>query len=280
MSDAMTRPESETEAGKGPEPRDATTRRRFLKRMATGLSGVAIVIVGGDLTRIAAGAGSGANEPRGSGLRYDPTRHRWIYVIDITKCIGCGSCVRACAAENDVPDHYFRTWIERYMVSRTGASLIDSPNGGKDGFEPEVTGREITKAFFVPKICNHCTHSPCVQLCPVGASYRSPDGVILVDRKRCIGCSYCVQACPYGSRFIHPETHTASKCTLCYHRISRGLLPACVQACPTGTRRFGDARKLGDEVAEIVATRRVAVLKPELRTDPNCYYLGMSREVR
>jgi len=211
---------------------------------------------------------------------YDPSQHRYIYLIDVDRCIGCGSCVRACERENDVPANYFRTWIERYLVSRTGEERIDSPNGGRDGFQPVVGGEDVTKAFFVPKLCNHCTLTPCVQLCPVGASYRSPDGLILVDEQRCIGCSYCVQACPYGSRFIHPETHTASKCTLCYHRITRGMNTACIEACPRGARKLGDTRKLHDEVSEIVARSHVHVLKPELLTDPNCVYIGLSREVR
>src|SRR3990172_12793467 len=166
------------------------------------------------------------------------------------------------------------------MVSRPGHVTIDSTNGGHDGFDPKETGDDITKGFFVPKLCNHCTHTPCVQLCPVGASYRTPDGVILVDEKRCIGCGYCVQACPYGSRFIHPITHSATKCTFCYHRITKGLLPACVQSCPTGTRRFGDRKRPGDPVVEMVATMQVRRLKPELLTGPNCYYLGMVMEVR
>ena len=114
----------------------------------------------------------------------------------------------------------------------------------------------------------------------MGASYRTLDGVILVDEKRCIGCGYCVQACPYGSRFIHPVTHTASKCTLCYHRLTRGLTTACVQACPVEARLLGDAKQAGDKVAEIIATQRVQILQPELLTDPNCYYLGLTKEAR
>ena len=100
-----------------------------------------------------------------------------------------------------------------------------------------------------------------------------------MDEKRCIGCGYCVQACPFGTRFMDPVTHTASKCTLCYHRISKGLLPACVQACPTGTRLFGDGKKVGDKVAELAQTSHVMVLKPELLTEPKCYYIGLSKEV-
>lgn len=256
------------------------TRRRFLETAWKSGAGVAVVIVAGDTVLLMAKADAEESDSTPSDAQYDPRKHRYVYLIDVTKCIGCGACVRACEIENHVPKHHFRTWIERYSVPRTGHVTIDSPNGGRDGFEPLVTGDEITKAFFVPKLCNHCTSTPCVQLCPVGASFVSPDGVVLVDEKRCIGCSYCVQACPYGSRFIHPETHTAAKCTLCYHRITRGLLPACVQACPRGVRKFGDSKVLHDEVSEIIATREVHILKPELRTEPNCYYIGAGKEVR
>lgn len=218
-------------------------------------------------------------EVAGTSHGYQPEQHAYAYVVDIDKCIGCGSCVRACERENNVPPHYFRTWVERYAVSSKRQVDVDSPNGARDGFPPTATGRDVTKSFFVPKLCNHCTETPCVQLCPVGASYRTPDGLILVDESRCIGCGYCVQACPYGSRFIHPVTHVASKCTFCYHRITRGLKPACVGACPVGARKFGDTKDPTDEVAQIIATQSVRVLKPELRTEPNCYYLGLGMEV-
>ena len=185
------------------EQQSDETRRRFLAKLASGASGAALVLLMGDKAYVSASTGVST----GGGVinGYDPEKHNYVYLVDVSKCIGCGSCVRACERENNVPEHHFRTWIERYMVSRRGDVHVDSPNGGRDGFEPMETGQDIGKAFFVPKLCNHCTLTPCVQLCPVGASYRTPDGVILVDEKRCIGCSYCVQACPYGSRFIHPD---------------------------------------------------------------------------
>ena len=254
-------------------------RREFLKLAARGAGGMALVMFGGGLSLVSANAVSPTGPDRLGPPGYDPTKHRFLYLVDIDKCIGCGSCVRACERENQVPRHFFRTWIERYQVSSTGEVFVDSPNGGHDSFPPGETGAEITKAFFVPKICNHCTATPCVQLCPVGASYRTPDGLILVDEQRCIGCGYCVQACPYGSRFIHPEKHVASKCTFCYHRVTRGLKPACVGACPVGARKFGDVKDPNDEVAQIIATQAVRVLKPDLLTEPNCYYLGLGMEV-
>lgn len=255
-------------------------RRDFLRNAARGLGGAVMILAfGREGAAWLEGRPAQAGEvPLESG--YDINRHNYLYLVDINKCIGCGSCVRACRAENDVPPDHFRTWVERYLVSRTGDTYIDSPNGGLESFPPHDTGWDVTKAFFVPKLCNHCTNTPCVQLCPVGASYRTSDGVVLVDEKRCIGCGYCVQACPYGSRFISPITHTATKCTLCYHRITKGLLPMCVQACPTGTRIFGNRKRPGDPVIEMVATMQVRRLKPELLTEPNCYYLGMGQEVR
>ncbi len=282
-------------------PAPPCSRRLFLKCSARTLgAGIATLVLGDAI--IAAGdsgpstqrAESGAQragssraglpgtaraEARGSS-GYDWTKHSYVYLIDTRKCIGCGACVRACSSENDVPPHYFRTWVERYRISRTGETSVDSPNGGMDGFGPVVSGQAVTKGFFFPKLCCHCTFTPCVQLCPVGASYRSLDGVVLVDEARCIGCGYCVQACPYGSRFIHPTKHVASKCTLCYHRLTRGLTTACVGACPVGARMLGDTKQVKDKVAEIIATERVQILQPELLTEPNCYYRGLTKEAR
>lgn len=264
-------------------------RREFMRKTAEAVGGIAVLLcASGGLGSLLAAQKKTEKPQPGTGKQskglpehYDPAHHRYVYLVDISKCIGCGACTRACAKENDVPDGFFRTWIERYVISTDGESVyIDSPNGGKDGFQPKDFGFEPAKSFFVPKLCNHCTKTPCVQLCPVGASLRSPDGVILVDEKRCIGCGYCVQACPYGSRFMHPKTHTASKCTLCYHRITKGLNPACVDACPTGTRQFGDRERKGDPTWHKIVSGKVSVLKPELLTEPNTYYLGMSYEVR
>jgi len=229
--------------------------------------------------------------------------HYWVYVIDIRKCIGCGACVRADKQENGVLPEFFRTWVERYQITEDHYVDIDSPNGGHDGFTPKEVGghiivriqgrgglayeqtrktfeSEITKGFFVPKMCMHCRHTPCVQVCPVHASYTSPQGVVLVDKRRCIGCGYCVQACPYGSRYIDPRTHTADKCTWCFHRITRGLQPACVTVCPTGARKFGDLLEERAEIKKILATEISNVLKPELNTEPFCFYIGLDKAVR
>ncbi len=136
---------------------------------------------------------------------YKMADHWWGMLIDVAKCIGCGNCVRACSKENDVPEGYFRTWVERYQVDDgTGESRTwIRPMAGWMGFP--LVAESTGKNFFVPKLCNHCADSPCVQVCPVGATFVSPDGVVLVDEKYCLGCRYCIQACPYGCRYLHPD---------------------------------------------------------------------------
>jgi tetrathionate reductase subunit B len=188
-------------------------------------------------------------------------------IIDIEKCIGCGTCAKACKNENDVPKEpfFFRTWVEQYTVKNDGSVTIVSPNGGIDGFKQSVPDEDIFKSFFVPKMCNHCAKSPCIQVCPVGY---------------CIGCRYCVQACPYGCRFIHPVKKVANKCTLCYHRLKKGLAPACMETCPTGARMYGNLRDKDSEIVKFLKEHTTQVLRPNLNTGSKLYYNALSSEVR
>ena len=209
---------------------------------------------------------------------YQMAGHWWGMIVDIDKCIGCGNCVRACSNENHVPDGYFRTWVERYQVTEDQQPQVDSPNGAIDGFPPSThTG---VKSFFVPKLCNQCAHSPCVQVCPVGATFVSPDGVVLVDQSYCLGCRYCVQACPYGCRYLHPDTKTVDKCTLCYHRITQGLTTACCENCPTGARQLVDFKNPKDPVHEFLRHNKVQILKPYMATGAKVYYKDLDGSVR
>ena len=228
----------------------------------------------------AATCGGAPTQPATGPGAYDPARHWWGMTIDIEKCIGCGNCVRACSAENSVPDGFFRTWIERYEVP-SGLDenpRVDSPDGGIHGFSPSP--KTAAKRFYVPKLCNHCADSPCVQVCPVGATFVSPDGVVLVDQKYCLGCRYCVQACPYGCRYIHPEKNTVDKCTLCYHRITRGLTTACCEACPTGARQLADLKDPADPVHEFLRNNKIQVLKPHMATHSKTFYRALDGAVR
>ncbi len=201
-------------------------------------------------------------------------------------CIGCGRCVVACKQENNVPwePEYNRTWVERYIITEDEEIFVDSPNSGMDGFTDEhldvkYQDLNIRKSFFVPKLCNQCDNPPCVTVCPVGATYMTEDGVILVDQEHCIGCGYCIQSCPYGARFFLPDKRVVDKCTWCYHRIAQGLVPACVAACPRGARVFGDLEDPESPVRKILAEKRVDVLKPELGTEPKVYYIGFEKGV-
>lgn len=215
-------------------------------------------------------------------------KKRWGFVVDTTKCVGCGMCVKACKLENEVPmqSNVSRTWVERYVVTKDGDVIIDSPKEGRYGFiknDPygkKIKDEDVAKGFFVPKLCNQCEKPSCVQVCPVGATYKTEDGVVLVDRKWCIGCGYCVQNCPYGARFFHPVVNTADKCTFCYHRITKGMKSSCVDACAFGARKIGLLNDPQSVVHRIVTTERVAVLKPEFGNEPQVFYLGLDHIVR
>ena len=223
---------------------------------------------------------------------YDWTKHRWAFGVDATKCIGCLRCVEACKRENDVygDAHHFRTWVERYVyLEGEEKPRIDSHhdpvNIAASGSEREYRfanrykDAKVQKAFFVPKLCNHCTHPACVQVCPVGATYKTVDGVVVIDHEYCIGCQYCVQACPYGARFFNPVHNVSDKCTWCYHRITRGLQPACVEVCPVGARIFGDMNDKRSPISLFIRNNRVQVLKAESGNAPNVFYVGIDKEV-
>jgi len=196
---------------------------------------------------------------------------QWAMVIDLRRCIGCQACLAACKSENGVPLGIHYTWVETH----------------EEGKYPNM------KLTFLPRLCNHCDNPPCVQVCPVGATYKRGDGIVMQDVNRCIGCRYCMVACPYGVRsFLWEEPSGAwpqawrgvaeakhgfvVKCHGCFHRIEKGLKPACVDACVGGARVFGDLQDPNSEVRRIVDTIPTQRLKAYLGTKPMVFYVGLS----
>src|SRR5512140_447877 len=201
-----------------------TQRRHFLK---TTLGAAAVAIAPGMLLfDTAYGKSEGASG-----------KVRWGMLIDTTQCKqGCNDCVTACNKENGLSG---------------GTSATDSQWIRKIEIKDISSGRPVS----LPMMCQHCEHPPCVDVCPTQASFKRADGIVLVDRHRCIGCRYCMMACPYKARsFVHEPLQDqkpdvprgkgcVESCTLCVHRIDRDQAPACVEACAATGRKailFGD----------------------------------------
>ena len=172
------------------------TRRDFLKKSVTGIAALSLPLAAFEIINPGKLMASEAA---------DNAKVRWVFLVDTYKCVGCGLCVKACKLENEIPyeANVTRTWVERYVITKDGKFHADSPKGARDGFlttkidigegrTEDIKNEDIDKAFFVPKLCNQCENPPCVQVCPVGATYQTPDGVVLVDRTWCIGCGYCI----------------------------------------------------------------------------------------
>ena len=253
------------------------SRRHFLEKVAT--------ITFGTMTLTLFPGWSGSDEESsgsdGEESSNDDQPPVFGYLVDTRKCVGTGKCLTACRVENDVPDGCHRTWVERYVHFKDGTVQVDlvPETGYADSDMAAINPDDVERAYFVPKNCNHCEDAPCNQVCPVHASFTSPEGVTLIDDERCIGCAYCVQACPYGVRFINPVTETADKCTWCYHRIMRSEAPACVEACPVGARIFGRLDDPNSEISRRIAKFPTHVLKEHLGTRPTTRYIGISGEV-
>ncbi len=177
---------------------------------------------------------------------------RYGFVLDQRKCIGCHACSVACKSENGVPLGVHRTWVKYVEKGRF----------------------PFTRRFFQVNRCNHCSHPPCVAICPVGAMFERKDGVVDFDSTRCIGCKACMQACPYDAIYVDPRSNTAAKCNYCIHRVERGLEPACVAMCPQHAIVAGDLDQPDSEIAQLVTREQVRVRKPEQSTAPKTFYVA------
>lgn len=219
------------------EDRAKHTRRQLLKTFAaTAIAAIASV-------RIAA-----HSKPK-----LPKRKIQYAMLIDTRRCTGCHACTVACKSEFDVPLGVNRSWVE---YTEKG----DFPN---------------VQRTFLPRLCNHCSDPPCVGVCPTGATYRrDEDGIVVVDSEICIGCKYCILACPYDARFLNPVTGAADKCDFCLHRVSQGIEPSCVNTCVGNARIFGDINDPNSAISELLAENAVTVLRREMGTHPNVYYIA------
>ena len=174
------------------------------------------------------------------------------FVLDQRSCIGCHACTTACKQEHGTELGVFRTWV-KYI---------------EQGTFPD------TRRYFSVLRCNHCDDAPCVEVCPVKSLYRREDGIVDFDPARCIGCKACMNACPYDALHIDPDSHTASKCNFCAHRVDKGLKPACEIVCPTQAITSGDLDDPDSEVSRLIDTVPSRVRAPEQGTSPKVFYLG------
>ena len=214
---------------------------------------------------------------------------QFAYALDISRCIGCRRCVYACVEENNQSRDPQVHWIRVHaMEKEKGVDFQHS--------DPYYEPKEVPEPgrFYVPVACQQCENPPCVKVCPVGATWKEEDGIVVVDYDWCIGCRYCMAACPYGARHfnwaeptipkgeLNPATHylgnrprrkgVVEKCTFCIQRTRNGRYPACVEVCPVGARKFGNLLDPESEIRYIIEKKRILVLKEDLNTVPRFFY--------
>ncbi|HJV20868.1 MAG TPA: 4Fe-4S dicluster domain-containing protein [Sediminibacterium sp.] len=203
---------------------------------------------------------------------------KFVMVVDLSRCKNARKCVSACQKWHYRPEE--TEWL-------TVKLMKDSDKAAP---------------YWFPKQCFHCDNPPCVKVCPVDATFKRQDGLVLIDNERCIGCKFCMAACPYSTRVFNwtdpvmpeaianqqysPETGiparvgTVEKCDFCPDRSREGLLPPCVEACPNGVFYFGDENEdtvsNGDETVsftQLIKDRAAYRFQEELGTKPRVYYL-------
>ena len=241
------------------------SRRRFVRLAAVaGLTGAAAT---GVSFAVGGNAPAAAQAPQ----------HQWAFVIDLRKCDGCEKCTKACQKTHSLAKD--QTWIKVYPMSHA--------NGDQ---------------YFMPRLCMHCENPPCLRVCPVGATFRNAEGVVLVDQTKCIGCRACMAACPYEARYFNwtqppaaptlkeqpmPEfpvpqiKGTVGKCILCVHNTDVGKLPACVENCSMGALYIADMKAdaavngLGETVklSAFLQENDAVRFREELGTRPRVYYI-------
>ncbi|MFZ4741188.1 MAG: 4Fe-4S dicluster domain-containing protein [Bacteroidales bacterium] len=205
---------------------------------------------------------------------------RFVMVIDLSKCRNARKCMQACQNA-----HHLRPEQHHINVLK-------------------MQETKETPPYYMPKPCQHCDNPPCVAVCPVDATFKRGDGIVLIDNERCIGCRFCIAACPYSARVfnwaepLHSQEDenlaynvelnvpqrkgTISKCLFSADQLRIGKLPYCVSACPNGVYYFGDENEdavTNGTTKETVRFKKLLednggyTLMPELGTKPRVYYL-------
>lgn len=209
------------------------------------------------------------------------------YAFNISRCKGYMDCVEACVKENNL-DRNSKTQYIRVFEMESGQQ---DPTRGDGKYHHEVP---VENKYYMGIQCFHCENAPCIKACPTKATWREPDGIVVVDYDWCIGCRYCMAACPFwGRRFnwgepevpkdeINTKQHylgnrkrmkgVMEKCTFCVQRTRQGKLPACADACPTGSRVFGNLLDPNSEIRYVLKHKKVFRFKEELGTEPKFWY--------
>jgi|SRR5690554_262112 len=209
------------------------------------------------------------------------------YALNLSVCIGCRKCAEACHEENNHDRSTNNSYIRVFEMEQ-GSIDFEKGNANYD-HEVPADGK-----YYMPVQCQQCDNPPCVKVCPVEATWKEKDGIVVIDYNWCIGCRYCEAACPYHARRfnwkkpeipadeINPvqaylsnrirQKGTMEKCTYCLHRTRKGKNPACLDACPTGARVFGNMLDPDSEIRYVLENKRIFVLKQDLGTVPSFFY--------
>ena len=259
--------------------RGERTRREFLQTGLMVVGALALGRVGAAAAETHEQAMAVSHPQIGDAARVGIPGRRWIMAIDLAKCDGCGKCSEACSKMHFIPPT--REWIKVLKIK-------DSEN---------------TAPYYFPQPCYQCDNPPCTKVCPVDATFKRNDGVVLIDNDRCIGCRLCMAACPYNVRSFNwelteeaveaknqpysPERGyprkigTVEKCDFCPDMAAAGKLPACAFICPMGAIYYGDENEdavtsgLGETVrlSKLLKDRAGYRHMEELGTKPRVYYL-------
>jgi molybdopterin-containing oxidoreductase family iron-sulfur binding subunit len=210
------------------------------------------------------------------------------YALNISKCKGYRDCVAGCIAENN-PGRDSQVQYIRVLQLDKGVTDLEQ---SEHYYSPEAA--KLPGKYYLPVQCMQCDNPPCVKACPVNATWKEPDGIVVIDYDWCIGCRYCMTACPYWARHfnwtepqipaaeLNPNTNylgnrprpkgVVEKCHFCTQRTRKGRQPACQEACPTGARVFGNLLDPKSELRYVLENKTVFRLKEELGTEPKFWY--------